>query len=284
MPQASKNEPSEADKLAALRAYERARVARRRALHGDTRPADVEEVALALSGGGIRSATFSLGLMREMSRQRLLPKIDYLSTVSGGSYIGSFIGGLYARRGGKPGLLVGGADDGADPLGGDKVRKSLNWLRESGNYLAPTGAGDFLYALTLLVRNWLGVQLVIGAALFFVALVAVALRLVVGQSLLDPAFVTGSGVALLLDAHWLSPFVELAAVPAFGGVVFSWAYWLTRREAMSRWSMPWPALGGTALVVWVAFQVWHRPESQPWPAALVGVAGVLAFTVWVIAT
>ncbi|GJL63090.1 MAG: hypothetical protein NPIRA04_17440 [Nitrospirales bacterium] len=46
-------------------------------------------VGLALSGGGIRSATFNLGLLQSLARVKLLKYIDYLSTVSGGSYIGS---------------------------------------------------------------------------------------------------------------------------------------------------------------------------------------------------
>src|SRR5687767_3547400 len=54
-------------------------------------------VGLALSGGGIRSATFSLGLVQALARSGVLPRIDYLSTVSGGGYIGAFLGALYAR-------------------------------------------------------------------------------------------------------------------------------------------------------------------------------------------
>src|SRR3546814_9389273 len=38
---------------------------------------------LALSGGGIRSATFSLGVLQRLALARLLGCVDYLSTVSG---------------------------------------------------------------------------------------------------------------------------------------------------------------------------------------------------------
>jgi hypothetical protein len=41
-------------------------------------------VAIALSGGGIRSVTFSLGILRALSSLKLLHKVDYLSTVSVG--------------------------------------------------------------------------------------------------------------------------------------------------------------------------------------------------------
>jgi hypothetical protein len=47
--------------------------------------------ALCLSGGGIRSATFALGIIQGLARYGLLSKFDYLSTVSGGGFIGSWL-------------------------------------------------------------------------------------------------------------------------------------------------------------------------------------------------
>jgi len=46
---------------------------------------------LAFSGGGIRSATFHLGILQALQEMGTLPKIDYLSTVSGGSYIAGWM-------------------------------------------------------------------------------------------------------------------------------------------------------------------------------------------------
>lgn len=48
-------------------------------------------IGLALSGGGIRSATFNLGLIQSFAQHRLLRFFDYLSTVSGGGYIGCWL-------------------------------------------------------------------------------------------------------------------------------------------------------------------------------------------------
>ena len=48
-----------------------------------------ELVGLALSGGGIRSATFNLGFLQALCRHGILKNVHYLSTVSGGGYIGS---------------------------------------------------------------------------------------------------------------------------------------------------------------------------------------------------
>lgn len=47
-------------------------------------------IGLALSGGGIRSATFCLGLLQGLNDHTLLPIFDYLSTVSGGGFIGAW--------------------------------------------------------------------------------------------------------------------------------------------------------------------------------------------------
>lgn len=44
---------------------------------------------LALSGGGIRSASFGMGVLQALFASDKLKKIDYLSTVSGGGYTGS---------------------------------------------------------------------------------------------------------------------------------------------------------------------------------------------------
>lgn len=49
-----------------------------------------DRVGLALSGGGIRSATFNLGLLQALNEKGVLKQVDYLSTVSGGGYIGGF--------------------------------------------------------------------------------------------------------------------------------------------------------------------------------------------------
>jgi patatin-like phospholipase len=71
------------------------------AINGDgTEPPDFFPLAakipshltgLAFSGGGIRSATFHLGILQALQEMGTLPKIDYLSTVSGGSYIAGWM-------------------------------------------------------------------------------------------------------------------------------------------------------------------------------------------------
>src|SRR5262249_26124141 len=61
--------------------------------------ADRRLVGLAFSGGGIRSATFNLGLLQGLAGLNLLKYVDYLSTVSGGGYIGAWLATWIKREG-----------------------------------------------------------------------------------------------------------------------------------------------------------------------------------------
>src|SRR5437763_8505060 len=53
--------------------------------------------ALCISGGGIRSATFALGAIQSLAEHGLLTQFDYLSTVSGGGYVGSWLSAWATR-------------------------------------------------------------------------------------------------------------------------------------------------------------------------------------------
>lgn len=104
---------------------------------------------LAISGGGIRSATFSLGVAQELSRQGVLQSIDYLSTVSGGGYTGSCISSVLneplndAQKRELPSNI---SDQEREPQG-------LIHLRNSSNYLTPGGLIDKLRLGNVLLRG-----------------------------------------------------------------------------------------------------------------------------------
>ena len=70
--------------------------------------------ALCLSGGGIRSASFGLGVFGALARRGVLEKFDFLSTVSGGGYIGGWLSAWIHRH----------------PQGLAGVVKELNWRAE----------------------------------------------------------------------------------------------------------------------------------------------------------
>jgi len=108
--------------------HERAWLLRRRRACGDL-DADAPTVGLALSGGGIRSATFNLGILQALSRAGLLTRVDYLSSVSGGGYIASCLSWLRHQVPlGERRCL------GSVPLASGEGTV-LDWLRAQGNYL-----------------------------------------------------------------------------------------------------------------------------------------------------
>lgn len=60
-------------------------------VHEQAAPQVRDLVGLAISGGGIRSATFALGVLQGLATRRIPRQIDVMSTVSGGGYLGSFL-------------------------------------------------------------------------------------------------------------------------------------------------------------------------------------------------
>jgi hypothetical protein len=209
-------------------------IRRRRDLWEARKPGDtalpVEHPAgLAFSGGGIRSATFSLGLAQAVAAKKLFPQLDYLSTVSGGGYTGSFLGSLFLPRQSdftvpdplprenKPAQLPEESSlDAAeraeailtdDPhtastrvrVGDQTERASIFhpilWLRENGRYLTPSGASDLLYMAAFYLRALFGVHYVLALVLLGGVIAVYALR--IGLHLAGQAF--GGAFAPALD-------------------------------------------------------------------------------------
>lgn len=101
--------------------------------------------ALCLSGGGIRSATFCLGVIQGMARKNLLDKFDYLSTVSGGGYIGGWLTAWIKRNGSDEVYtklelyekVKGNTADNPDKLKTAPEPKEITHLRAYSNLLTP---------------------------------------------------------------------------------------------------------------------------------------------------
>jgi hypothetical protein len=157
---AQKHFPSE------LRAAEQNAFQQRCAANPESPPTPT--VGVALSGGGIRSATFCLGLFQAMAKQHLVRKIDYLSTVSGGGYFGSFLGSAFAREGSSPEAIE-------EELA-DNQSWSVNWLRENGRFLSPNGAGDNWLSAAVGLRNWVALHVVILTFTFLILTLGVLIR------------------------------------------------------------------------------------------------------------
>jgi hypothetical protein len=133
------------------------------------RALDQHLVGLALSGGGIRSATFAVGLLQALAQLRLLTRVDYLSTVSGGGYAGSWLEAWLKREGDVLGVQDQLAPSRVRQREADRVEigpkrivdeepEPLHHLRQYSNYLAPAkGAltADTWTLLAIYARNTL---------------------------------------------------------------------------------------------------------------------------------
>ncbi|MBU1691441.1 MAG: hypothetical protein KJ958_12075 [Gammaproteobacteria bacterium] len=157
---------------------------------------------IALSGGGIRSASFCLGVLQALAYAGWLKKLDYLSTVSGGGYIGgaltwflhkkwkgsdekeiafgldraTFPFSTYPMAGMKDPNLI---DDGKDR----NVYKGriLRHLRQHANYLLQGHGVNFMSLIAVALCNTLFSLFVYGALL-------VVLLTFFGQHLFDPVW------------------------------------------------------------------------------------------------
>ncbi len=96
-----------------------------------------KRAALCISGGGIRSATFALGILQGLARCGLLEKFHYLSTVSGGGYIGSWLTAWAHRaEGGLPAVCAQLAQP-RGPARPNPEPAEIQNLRSYSNYLSP---------------------------------------------------------------------------------------------------------------------------------------------------
>jgi hypothetical protein len=115
-----------------------------------------EQAALCLSGGGIRSAAFGLGVLEALAKKDLLTKFHYLSTVSGGGYIGGFLTRWIHEKEGDAAAVQSVLKVAATP--GAPEPAPTQWLREYSNFLTPrTGlaSADTWTAAVLWIRNTL---------------------------------------------------------------------------------------------------------------------------------
>ncbi|MEW6501424.1 MAG: patatin-like phospholipase family protein [Thermodesulfobacteriota bacterium] len=160
-------------------------IRKRRGLPDDAALQEHDLCGLALSGGGIRSASFSLGIMQALAHNGWLAKIDYLSTVSGGGYIGSALTWAINSDPETFGLKASNFPFASFPMGGEargahrasldaqiaaragKSRWSgrlLNFLRQNAKYLTP-GKGLNLVALVWIALRGAALGLLVYGAL-----------------------------------------------------------------------------------------------------------------------
>ena len=130
-------------------------------------------VGLAFSGGGIRSATFNLGILQALARERMLRACDYVSTVSGGGYIGTWLmAWMHHQKIGIQDIEARLSKPPAAPHEAGDVPE-VHFLRNYSNYLTPRKGllgGDFWSFVASYLRNTLLNQTILVLALLSVLL------------------------------------------------------------------------------------------------------------------
>ncbi len=191
-----------------------------------------DTIGLSISGGGIRSATFHLGLLQGLAKLNIFKYFDYFSTVSGGGYIGSSLTSLLSH----PQKEVSsdtqtGVDKKNFPYRFNKIkkgeapgdeRKEVKWLRQHSMYLAPS-LRPFSLDLWRLIGSYL-----VNLILANVPTLATLLILVFGIHKLTDYLgpnATFAGILFLLGSVFiLSTMVMLR----FFGSIFEPPYWFRR--------------------------------------------------------
>ena len=158
-----------------------------------------EHFGIGLSGGGIRSATLNLGILQGLAERGLLPYIDYLSTVSGGGYIGTWLHSVILRYGkGQPAEAAKLLSPKDHPIPGAPDQDPITFLRKYSSYLAPEMglfSADFWVILVIWFRNMMLNQLILISFLACICLGAVSIGFLGNQLTENPNYFWLLGLA-----------------------------------------------------------------------------------------
>jgi predicted acylesterase/phospholipase RssA len=179
--------------------------------------ADSKVVGLALSGGGIRAASFCLGVLQALDKADVLKSIDYLSTVSGGGYIGSSLSAAMTQSKGE--FLFASSLTQDEPY-------SVQHIRDHSNYLFPSGIIDLFCNIVIYLRGLLANALLILPWLLLAAAITIFFKPTRGSLNVTPHF----GVTLIV-------------LGAFACLLLAWGLWRSLEisgwgaEIGSRWTL-----------------------------------------------
>jgi hypothetical protein len=172
-------------------------------------PIQAEEMSLfglALSGGGIRSATFNLGVLQGLADLDLLRRLDYLSGVSGGSHIAAWLAAWIKREPDGIRRVQRWLSPLRSPTPDTDETHPVQFLRRFSNYLAPKKgflSTDMWSILTIWLRNTILNQIV------FVLLMA---SLLTAPKLIFEALDKGWWLFLQHDDTWIGVLIMILAI------------------------------------------------------------------------
>jgi len=160
--------------------------------------ANEDRIGLALSGGGIRSATFNLGILTALAEKGALTKLDYLSAVSGGGYIGAWLISWIHRLGIHQ---VQASLATAQQPG--RVPEPIKFLRQYSNYLTPRIGGfspDTWAMIAIYIRN---LSLTLSVIIPSLACVLLLPRLAITVLRSDTVIPYNSDDVITLEISWI---------------------------------------------------------------------------------
>ncbi|MCC6989459.1 MAG: patatin-like phospholipase family protein, partial [Acidobacteria bacterium] len=221
------------------------------------------QVGLAISGGGIRSATFALGLVQALQRHGLFASLDYVSTVSGGGYLGAWLHALQRRGQRDPALTL----DANEP-------RQVRFLRAYSNYLTPQlglFSGDTWAAVGTVTRNLVITFTLLSLSLLAVLCVPWAIHRTY-QTWIDIAVAGGADVDRLLSVAFVLMVVAFATSASNMARPLSDGTW----ESDTRdWTPPWrvqmqvvvPILVAMAILAAIVDRLPVPPPLPEFPSA-----------------
>jgi len=238
-------------------------IAARRKTMSDTRPSvDTAEgkepstsrglVGLSLSGGGIRSAAFCLGVLQGLEVARVLPKADYISTVSGGGYVGGAT------------ILGMSEGNGKFPLPselGKAENPNLAHLRDFSGYLVAGGVRDTVTAFANIVAGVAANTLVVLPIILLLAGITIAFN-PTRESLRQTADFGGLNLLNLDSSFVLSIHVFLLACVVGGLALFALArLWDKGERVRQRLRWIWATIVAVPLLL---FFIELQPAAIAW--------------------
>jgi hypothetical protein len=132
---------------------------------GQARQADAPWVGMCLSGGGIRSASFCVGVLQGLAQSGCLEHVDYLSSVSGGGYAAAWLSAWLRRAKDKAVAELAGAEE---PTPVRHLRLHSSYLSERIGGMGGTTIWVLTYLWNLflcwcLIAGGLGMALILPA-------------------------------------------------------------------------------------------------------------------------
>lgn len=231
---------------------------------------------LALSGGGIRSAAFGMGVLQGLKDQGVLEEMDYLSTVSGGGYIGSSLT-WFLHKLKIPHFPFGKKGEGARTGAKNAI---LDHIRQHGNYLDPGHGLNALSLVAVILRS-----MFLSMVVYFPILCAIILGLQEIRMFDKPEEVfegliarcdwipfAGTNMFIWLAMALLGIFASISVLYSVGTFISKWMASRYKAYCLRVWFQKW--MGRLLAVIIICLVLGALPFAvDAWTVSVKGQAG-----------